>query len=69
MAVVTVILFITIAILLGFILKVLFAINGNVLETADKVKAFEEAYTKHYNDDKLIRKVTADSLNQISKKL
>lgn len=69
MAVVTVILFITIAILLGFILKVLFAINGNVLETADKVKAFEEAYTGHYNADKLIRKVTADSLSKISKML
>jgi hypothetical protein len=68
-AVVTIILLSVIIILLGFILKVLFAINGNVLETADKVKAFEEAYTNHYNGDKLIRKVTADSLRKISEKL
>lgn len=67
MAIVTITLLTIIVILLGFILKVLFAINGNVLENADKVKAFEAAYTKHYNDDKLIRKVTADSLNKISK--
>lgn len=69
MAVVTIILLTIIVILLGFILKVLFAINGNVLETADKVNAFEAAYQKHYSDDKLIRKVTADSLNKISKLL
>jgi hypothetical protein len=68
-AVVTIILLSIIVILLGFILKVLFAINGNVLETADKVNAFEAAYQKHYADDKLIRKVTADSLRQISKNL
>ena len=69
MAVLTIILLSIIVILLGFILKVLFAINGNVLETADKVNAFEAAYQKHYTDDKLIRKVTADSLRQISKNL
>lgn len=69
MAVVTITLLSVIIILLGFILKVLFAINGNVLENADKVKAFEAAYQKDYEADKLIRKVTADSLRQISKNL
>lgn len=54
---------------IGFIIKILFGINDNILENKKKIEAFELAYQKDRKDDELIRKTTATALKKLSDNL